>query len=387
MLNLSLYDVYGSVAQNDPIWTYYNVGQVLFYGFAIFSAILGGLFAKRFDRFTLLVSWITLGIFATISLIAFQGSPFIAVSSALLGVSLGFGLPSSLAFMAECTAIEERGRVSGVIILSTFILGFIVLALMSIFGLDIAQSILLFAVLRGVSFVALLFDRCDGKKQKSVAVARLPSVAYKEYLFYLVPWVLFCVAAGLASNLFPETSDYASAVDFGSSLRYVFIAASSVIAGFVADRVGRKQPVIFGLIILGVSFALIGFAMSPTTVVIYLIASGVAWGSFFAIFLAIPADLSAEGSREKFYGLGYILPLAILFGLGAIPGVATFSSFSASSFSQILSVILFVAIVPLLRAKETLPSRKVDERKMKEHLRKVGEAVHERPKGGRSKGA
>ncbi len=48
----------------------------------------------------------------------------------------------------------------------------------------------------------------------------------------------------------------------GTVFRYVFIAIFGFVWGVVADRVGRKQPIIIGLIILGVSFALLGFAMS-----------------------------------------------------------------------------------------------------------------------------
>jgi MFS family permease len=377
ILNLTLFGNYNSITWNEPNWIYYNVGQLLFYGFAVFSALLGGLFARRIERSKLLFYWITLGVVSTISLLAFQNSPLLAISSVLLGFSLGFGLPSSLAFMAECTAVEERGRVSGVIILATFVLAFIVLALTQVFQLDATLSVLLFAALRGVSYAALGLDKCDGKNHTPHVTSHLPGYALKEYLYYLVPWVMFCVAAGLAWNLIPQTSEYDTAVRLGQSLRYIAIAASSLVAGVIADRVGRKQPVIIGLIILGLSFALLGFAMSPTALVIYLVASGVAWGALFVVFLAIPADLSVRGSCEKFYGLGYVLPLAILFALEAIPGSAIFSSFSASSFALILSMILFISMIPVLRAKETLPSKKVAERQLKEHLEKVEETVHE----------
>lgn len=381
LLNRTLFDIYFAT-WNEPNWIYYNIGQILFYGFAVFSALIGGLFARKVDRTKLLIFWITLGILATLSLIAFQNSPLLAVSSILLGFSLGFGLPSSLAFMAECTVVEERGRVSGIIILVTFVGAFIVLALIEILQFDDTMAILLFAALRGVSFVALTVHKCDGKNQ-SHAASSLPVYAFKEYLFYLVPWIMFCIAAGLAWNLIPPTSEYDAAVRYGTILRYIAIAASSIVAGVIADRVGRKQPVIIGLIILGISFAMLGFAMSPTTVVIYLVASGTAWGALFVMFLAIPADLSVKGSLEKFYGLGYILPLAILFALGAIPGAAIFANFSASAFALILSIILFIAIIPIIQAKETLPSTKVDERKLKEHLEKVEETVHERSEDSR----
>jgi len=95
------------------------------------------------------------------------------------------------------------------------------------------------------------------------------------------------------------------------------------------------------------------------------------------VFLAVPGDLSVFGSREKFYGLGYILPIAILFGLSAIPGDSILVDFPASSFSQVLSLILFLSIIPVLRAKETLHESKIQERKMKEYIKRVGELIHE----------
>jgi|WetSurMetagenome_2_1015567.scaffolds.fasta_scaffold09225_2 MFS family permease len=376
LLNFSFFDIFGVVVENDPLWAY-NVGTIFFYGFAIFSAIVGSFVAKKINRTNLLLSWIAIGVFATVSLMLFQGTVFLVVSSLVLGLSLGFGLPSSMAFITECTVVEERARISGAIILVTFILGFTTLAVIRILHLDVASSILLFAAVRAVSFFALTIDKCDGKDERVTGKPRLPTVAYKEFLYYLSPWIMFCVAAGLASNLIPNTAEYESAISLGTYLRYVCIAVFGLLSGIIADRIGRKQPIIIGLIMLGVSFALLGFNMSPNTVLIYLTISGVAWGAFFVIFLTIPGDLSVRGTREKFYAIGYILPLAILFALSAIPGIAIFSTFSASSFAQILSIILFVAIIPVLRAKETLPSRKVDERKMKEHLAKLGKAIKE----------
>jgi MFS family permease len=377
LINFEIYDIFGGIAQNELLWNYYNIGQIFFYGFAIFSALVGSFIAKRFNRTILLISWISLGIFATVSLTLFQGTALLAISSILMGVSLGFGLPSSMSFIAECTVVKERARVSGAIILVTFLLALTAFAIILLLRLDVMRYILLFAVVRAVSLLALAIDKCDGKDEKVTEKLRLPNIAFKEYLFYLVPWIMFCVAAGLARNLVPDTPDYEPMVSLGTSLRWVCIAVFGLASGIIADRIGRKQPIIIGLITLGISFALLGFAMSPTTVFIYLIVSGAAWGSFFVIFLTVPGDLSVRGSREKFYGLGYILPLAILFALAAVPGIAIFSSFSASSFALILSIILFVAVIPVQRANETLPLKEVDERKMKEHLKKIGKVVKE----------
>ena len=190
---------------------------------------------------------------------------------------------------------------------------------------------------------------------------------------------MFAVVSSLAWNLIP--SDSAAAVT-GTTYRYAFIAVFGLVSGVVADRFGRKQPIVIGLIVLGISFALLGFfGITETNVIIYLALSGVAWGSFFVLFLAIPGDLSAPGSREKFYGLGYILPVAVMVCISAIPGRSLFVGQSASLVSQIFSAILFLSIIPVLRAKETLQESKIQERKLKEYAERVGKAVQETKEG------
>ena len=372
LLHTYLSDVFTSYTA-DLFWV--NLGRILFYGFAVFSAVVGSLIGERFCCRKYLLLWIAFGVVSTIMLAASIGTIFSVFFSVLLGLSLGLGLPSSMAFLAESTAVEERSRVSGTTILGTFVVAFLAIATVRILGLGIVTTILLFAVVRSISFLALALDKIDIEKRETGF--RFPKPLYKEFVFYLFPWVLFTIAASLATNLIPENQVYASAVAIGTTLRYVCIAIFGFVSGVIADRIGRKQPIIMGLILLGVSFALLGFAISPNTVIIYLTASGAAWGSFLAIYLAIPGDLSFSGSREKFYAMGTIFPLIILTSFSMIPGTAVLSSFSASSFSQLLSVILFLSIIPVLRAKETLPESIIRERKLKEHVKKLGKIVQE----------
>jgi MFS family permease len=378
LLNLSFEEIFGVISENDLNWHYYYFGRIFFYGVAIFSAVGVSFVAQKINRTKLLLSGIVLGVFATVSLVLFQGNALLVVSGLLLGLSFGFVLPSSMSFIAECTVVEERARVSGAIILVSFLLALTTFAIVTFLRLDVVTYIVLIAAVRAVSLFAFAFDKCDEKHERKIEKTRLPSAAYREFLFYLAPWVMFCVAAGLAWNLIPDTAEYESAYNLGFIMRYVFIAMFGLASGIIADRIGRKQPIIIGLIALGVSFALLGFSMSPNTVLIYLAVSGVAWGSLFVVFLTVPGDLSVRGSREKFYGLGYILPLAILFSLSTIPYSTIFSDFSVSSVALILSVILFMAIIPVLGAKETLSSMKVDERRIKEHMKKVEELIKRR---------
>jgi MFS family permease len=377
LINQYIVNIFMGMTPNEPLSNnYFNLGQGLFYGFAIISAIIGSLIRKTTGRRKLLLTWILLGIFSTILLTLSQGLIFLIISSTLLGISFGWGLPISLAFLADCTAVEERARLSGIVILATFIFTFIISAVIRTLSLGLLDAIYLFAFVRLTSILALIVGNCDARDHKQIAIPNLPKGIYKEFLLYFFPFILFCVAAGLAFNLIPATPEYESAVSLGKTLRSIFIAVSGLTSGVVADRIGRKQPIIIGLIMLGVSFALLGFSMSWTSVVIYFTTSGIAWGLFLVIFLAIPGDLSVSGSREKFYAIGFILPFSILLGLSAIPGWAIFSN-SGSSISQLFSLFLFLSIIPILLAKETLPAEKVRDRKMKEHLENIGKLINE----------
>jgi MFS family permease len=188
---------------------------------------------------------------------------------------------------------------------------------------------------------------------------------------------MFAVAAGLAINLIPE--QFADTIVSAQALRFVIIAVLGLASGVIADRFGRKIPIIAGLILLGANFALLGFfGITETNVFIYLISSGAAWGLFFVVFLAVPGDLSYLGSREKFYALGYILPISIFFGLSSIPGSNIFAT--SLRVSQILSLIVLLSIIPVLRAKETLSTQKIRDRKMKEYADKIEDLLQESKK-------
>lgn len=368
--------IFNSLTLNNSFWSYYEIGPILFYSFVFFWTIMGSFVGARIERRKLLLLWVSLGILATFLLAVFHGLVFAIISSFLLGLSFGFGFPSSMAFTADCTTIEDRARVCGAIILTTFIIAFAAIAVASVFNFALLDIILLLVVVRATSFPALFLDKCYKNQQ---LMEKLPtSPDYRDFILYLLPWVMFSNAAAMVYDFIPQTSAYTNALAIGQPIRYVCIALFGLISGFSADRYGRKQPIIIGLIILGISFALLGFDFSPFSVLIYSLVSGIAWGLFFVVYLAIPGDLSSFSTREKFYGLT-LLPFIIFAVWSAIPAAA-FPVVSVSSISLILGVIVFLSIIPVFRARETLSTQKIQERKMKEHLSKIEELVQESKK-------
>lgn len=349
-------------------------GQVVFFVTGIASAVIGSLISQKVNLRKFLFSWITLGVVSTVALSFSLSTIFFLFTTFMLGLSLGLGLPSSLAFLADCTIVEERGRIAGMTILTSFILAFLVIAISGIFGSELIVIILGGIALRSTSFLALVLDKCERPKIESRTQVARPD--YKELSFYLIPWIMFAISSVIASNVVPKSDDFQSAVLIGTILRYSLIGLFGLIWGIVADRVGRKLPIIIGLIALGLSFSLLTYSVNTSTVLIYLAVSGVAWGAFFTVYLVIPGDLSTRGRREKLYTLGSISPLTAMISLMLIL-TALETQFALSSFSNFLSAMLFLSIIPVLRAKETLHESKIQERKIKEHVEKVGKIIEE----------
>jgi MFS family permease len=242
-------------------------------------------------------------------------------------------------------------------------------------GFGVVGALLFSAALRAASLFGLALDNCDRKSGKISSWRSV--ISYRDFASYVVPWILFNTAVGLLMwwNI-PPTPEFIEAAAIGIPLAYVFIALFGFVAGFVADYFGRKQPIIISFVMLGVSFALLSFTLTPLTLLIYYATYGVAWGFLFTLYLAVPGDLSHSGSREKFYALGTMTPLIVYMGLSSAPDFLLIE-LPASVLAPILTIILFLSVLPVLRASETLPESTIRERKMKNHIEKVGKLVEE----------
>jgi len=351
------------------------VGNSLVYGFAIFWSIAISFIGNRINRRKLLFISIILGIFSTV-LLGFVKGPFLtSIICSLMGLSLGLFLPSSMALVADTTVAENRGRASGIIILGTFIIAFALMAIFKMLTLDLFDLILMLALVRSISLFGLLIAKLD-ISLTIVDKVHVPAAAYKEFALYLIPWAIFTLASSLAKGIIPP-EDFQSALSQGETFRFVLIAIFGLAAGFIADRFGRKQPIFLGLATLGIGYLLLGYNINEISVIIYYALSGITWGLFFVVFLAIPGDLSTHDKREKFYALGYILPLTGVLALSVIPVPEITDFIDANLISQIVGICLFLAMYPVFRAKETLSESKMRERKLKDYVQKLGKAIQE----------
>ena len=356
---------------NDGYWA--SVGIITFYGFGALSAIVGSSIADRLNRRKLLGYWIAIATLATASLAVFHGDVFLVVFSILLGFCLGMGFPSCAALFADLTVVEERARVAGLIILVAFILTFLGVAIIPILGLGTLGGILFLTLLRLGGFLSLVLDPCERKEKKEEPWSSI--LSNRNFAFFLLPWVMFNIAAGLLGWWdIPDSPDFLAVIAIGSTLATALMGISGLIGGSLADRFGRKQPIVISLVMFGVSFAVLSFTIIPESVFIYYATYGIAWGFLFTLYLTIPGDLALSGSKEKYYAIGTVTPLIIFMFISMLPELVPIR-LSASVLSPILTIILFLSIIPVLKASETLPERKMRERRLKDHIEKVGKLV------------
>ncbi|MEM3694996.1 MAG: MFS transporter [Candidatus Bathyarchaeia archaeon] len=146
----------------------------------------------------------------------------------------------------------------------------------------------------------------------------------------------------------------------------------AVVSGFFCDRLGRKIVAMVGFVMLGLGYAMLSvFPDNAISWYFYTVADGVAWGIFYSVFFAaVWGDLAHGSPSEKYYAIGglpYLLSnfLRLVAGRYIAETVAIHTVFSLASF------FLFLAVLPLMFAPETLPEKHIKERELKIYIEKA----------------
>lgn len=351
-----------SVSESLMIFSAFYIGAAV-------SAVLGARLFMNMQRKLSLAIWFVLGIFGSTSLFAINGEASVVTLavSFFVGVSIGIGLPSCLAYFADSTIIQNRGLLGGVTWgvsgLAMFLLG----ATLSTFGSSF--PILVLAAWRGFGLVFLLVPGVRGLQQSQPVPSYSLILRKRTVILCLVPWIMFCIVnwieAPLLENLIGSIYNLVMSVEFGIS------GVFALIGGLFADLIGRKRLMITGFVLLGVEYAMLSL-MSGMQFSWYLFAvlDGITWGMFSVVFFMVTwGDLAENMKKEKYYvvgGLPYLLAgfLSIIIKPYAqvIPVAAAFT---------LASFFLFLAVVPLMYAPETLPEKEIKERELKGYIEKA----------------
>ena len=330
------------------------------------SAIIGLKVFPR-ARTRLLIMWLFMGTIAT-GLLMFIPRNNIIVASLLtffFGASIGTGMPSCLSYFANSTRIERRGVTSGFI---WSLVGFSVLFLAFLTStVPYSAKILVLVVWRflgGIGFIITNKKKCDVANRP--APSYLDIIRQKDVLLYLFPWLMFCLLnfaeAPILMKYFGD--------DFGLSQILVWSIAGFIatLGGYIADIVGRRSVVIAGFAMLGIEYAIVGLlTATQQALYLYSVLDGISWGLLSSVFLTtIWGDLGEKCEKEKYYVLGGLtFFISGLFSDLVKPYVGSVEPTLAFSFA---SIFLFLAVIPLVYARETLPKTEIRRRELRNYL-------------------
>jgi MFS family permease len=369
----SRFDDILSLFISSELWL--NIGNLLFLLSVIASAFIGSMVVDKVDRKKLLLSLTLLGLLSSVPLVFLHDANIALFLCVLLGASFGSLLPLVQSYFADSTIPEERGRISGFLILSIFIFALFAMLVIELFSLDSIGILLITIGLKLTGFLPFLLVSIDKKFEKSKPWIKV--LKYKDFGIYLLAYILFNVCSGLVTFIWdgrPVSDEFLAANNNAMALRYFGIAILAVITGFYADKFGRKKPVILGVVLLGAAYALVGLTLTPDTYFLQLVISGLAWGILIVIYNIIPGDLAFPGSEYKFYTLGIIIPFILYTGINSGGRFLIFNP-PLDVFSTILSIALFLSVIPILYAKETLSESKIRNIRLQEHIKKVQKVV------------
>jgi hypothetical protein len=349
-------------------------------GAIVLSGLLGTFIIDKIkNRKRFFYIWLASGIALSIAPLGLNVTNMtdLAIIAILFGAYFGLGMPATMGYHISFTKVEGRAKIGGI----TFLIIGTTFALTSFITLDSLIGICLILVvtrLIGLIVFHLAFAKKEEPSKEASKVKYSSIISNRAFLLYFIPWGMFTLInfliVPIESKMYPPDSD--ATVSILIMIENLVTALIAVISGFVADKLGRKRLLIIGFVMLGIGYACIGlFSVNSADLlfgsIIYTFTDGVAWGIFYVLFLfTIWGDLAQTRRSEKFYLLGalpyllsYFLQLLFTPYLKDMVDVTTIFSFA--------SVFLFIAVLPLIYAPETLPEKVMKDRDLKSYLDKA----------------
>jgi MFS family permease len=344
------------------IWT------INFVGAAIFALAGAALTTKLGKRVQFLLFWMLLGVVSSLTplLLGVTTKTSVSIISFLFGASFGLGMPASMAYFADSSVVENRARFGGMIFfiigLGAFLLGITVVS-------DITIQILILIAWRGlglITFFAVKPSEKPFKEEKNSSYGAI--LVQRPFFLYFIPWFMFCLVNYASAPVLVKVFS-ADFINLSTAIEGVLIGVFAIVGGFFSDTIGRKRVTIAGFIMIGLGYAILGvFSESLFSWFLYTIADGVAWGMFHTVFLmTLWGDLAYDAPSEKYYALGG-LPFLLSNFLRIATGSYIAETVSAYAVFTFASIFLFLAVIPLMYAPETLPEKKIKDRELKQYI-------------------
>jgi MFS family permease len=332
----------------------------LYYVGIVISSLTGLILTKKINRLKFIYAWTIIGIVTSILPILvgnFTLTDCYTISF-VFGCSFGLGIPPCLSYFADITVVENRGRISGIILLTANIAAPVLV--FSSMGINLITNIIVLTGWRSLGLIVFFLK--PNVKNSSTEIkfsGPLSGITKgKTFGFYLLAWILFCLVDRIAGPL--SSYNLRNVSDSILILSPILASFTALIAGIMADWIGRKKIVLYGFVSLGVGYALIGISSQLLVEYFFVFINGITAGLLLVTFiLVLWGDISQSGSREIYYTIG-TLPLFLTEIMGSILDEYSLNIDQVTSFFSVAAFFLFLAVLPLLYAPETLPEKKME---------------------------
>lgn len=339
------------------------------FGGATISTLVGAVIADRTrKRKTLFLVSTMLGVFSSLipAVLDVTITSNALVLSFSLGVSFGLSMPICMEYFTSSTPIESRAQLGGLITFISFVGAFGFAQVIS--SADFFATALILATWRAANLAYVLFlDVPERIKKDPRPYSHI--LSQRSFLLYFIPWIMFSLVNSLSLSVQSGKGIDQTVVEMSTVIENILAGVFAVVGGLLSDILGRKRMAITGFVMLGLGYAILG--IYPANLVawyLYTAVDGISWGIFYAIFfMTVWGDLAFGASSVKYYALGG-LPYLLSNFLGIVlePYIAevvpAYAIFSFTAF------FLFLAVIPLMYAPETLPEKNIRDRELKTYV-------------------
>ena len=291
----------------------------------------------------------------------------------VLGMLPGAGIVGGLVYFTKSTRMEERGRISGVIVM----LGLLFMCALAVLSIFIGQS-MIYILIGGILYlsVGLIFlFIIKTRKVETLEPEHFAEYNRKDFFSYLIPIILLGMIGGIGlffalldTSVYHPLTEVLSNMFFGKQISLTLMelevmlftvlgAPMSLFVGYISDFYGRRRIWYFGLV-MGVAGAfLFGFFQTWLSLMLDFVFFGIVFCCIANYILITYSDLLFSEKNMGRY-LGLVVGIGVGGGLLIGAGIGYFLiDIPVSNFALTLMLLVLFGFGALGQAQETLPPR------------------------------
>ncbi|HTX03772.1 MAG TPA: MFS transporter [Candidatus Acidoferrales bacterium] len=210
-----------------------------------------------------------------------------------------------------------------------------------------------------------------------VALASIVGSAIEQYDFLVTGVIAATIWGGLFFKL-PALAALSAAIGV-YGLGIIIRPIGAYIFGHIADRQGRKDALVYALVLMGVSTLLIGLTptydsigvIAPILLILFRLAQGISFGAEFGTASTWVVEQAARSRFRAFWGawVGYAIPIGLLLGFGSVllvKSLTTPEQFTAWGWRVLFVFGFLVAVIGIVIRTRTEESFVFEEHKAKQ---------------------